>query len=411
MKILLINKFLYNKGGDGVSTLATGKLLTKKGHKVYYFGMKSQYNEKYQYSDYFVNNIEYDKIMSFKNKISAVVNIIYSYEAKKKLQKMLNIIQPDIIHLNNFAHQISPSILHTIKKYKIPVIMTCHDYKLVCANYLMYNKSKVCEKCKNGKYYNCLINKCIKNSYLKSFINTIEMYFHHDILHIYDNINFFMSPSIFLKQKIKYMGFNKNNVVNLPNFININDYEPYYNNSETYFCYIGRLSYEKGIITLINSIKNIDIKLNIIGEGPLSEYIKKFLRQNNINNVFLLGYLKGDNLKKEIKNSIAVIVPSEWYENNPFTVLEAFAFGKPVIASKIGGLSEMVIDNETGYTFEPKNEIDLNSKICKMISNKHNVYAMGKKARKFVEENFNSEVYYNKLLAIYKKVMLKQNEE
>jgi len=200
MKVLLINKFLYPKGGDAISTLTTGKLLSEKGHNVIFWGMRHPSNPEYTYQDYFIDNISYDKPQGILKKIKPSLKIIYSFEAKRKISKLLKKIDPDIVHLNNFAHQISPSILDVIHKYKIPTVMTMRDYKLVCPSYRMLLNGTPCEKCKNGKYYNCFFNKCTKYSYSKSLVNTIEMYLHHKILHIYNKIDIFILSIMYILQ-------------------------------------------------------------------------------------------------------------------------------------------------------------------------------------------------------------------
>lgn len=408
MKVLLINKFLYPKGGDAISTLQTGKLLLEKGHTVFYWGMKHPSNPDYPYCDYFVDNVNYDLDLSIKQKISIFLKILYSFEAKRKIEKLLRTIKPDIVHLNNFAHQISPSILDVFKKYDIPTVMTICDYKLVCPTYSMLLNGKPCEKCRNGKYYWCFLRKCTKESYTKSLITTIEMYIHHKILHIYDKIDVFISPSRFLREKLKEMGF-KRNIFYLPNFVNLEEYQPEYNYSNATICFFGRLSKEKGLFTLLNSMDKIDAKLKIIGDGPIRGSLESKVKNLGLNNVYLLGYKSGDELKNEIKNSIAVILPSECYENNPRAVLEAFALGKPVIGARIGGIPELVKVGVTGYTFEPGNAEDLRNKIECLLKNSDLVIEMGKNARTFVEKNFNAEKHYQELIKIYQMVISVQN--
>ncbi|MCS7231659.1 MAG: glycosyltransferase, partial [Elusimicrobiota bacterium] len=275
MKIVLINKFLYPKGGDAISTLDIGMLLSKRGHKVYFWGMKHLKNVCYSYNNYFIENVDYYSNLSFKEKINTGFKILYSFEAKKKVERFINeVVKPDIVHLNNFAHQISPSILDVFRKYNIPMVMTMHDYKLVCPSYSMLSGGRVCEKCKDGKYHWCFLKKCTKNSYLKSLINTAEMYLHHKILHIYEKIDIFISPSKFLAEKVKQMGFNKKEIIVLPNFVWVDEFLPEYSWQEDAICYFGRLSFEKGLNTLIEAIKGLNITLKIIGEGPLGESLK-----------------------------------------------------------------------------------------------------------------------------------------
>ena len=404
MKILLINKFLYPQGGDSIMALETGKLLSKKGHEVVFWGMNHPKNQYFPYQDYFISNIDYNKHLKIFQKLKYSLKIIYSFEAKSKINIILKKLKPDIVHLNNFAHQISPSILDVFKKYQIPVVMTIHDYKLVCPAYIMLLNNKICERCKNGRYYYCFLNKCTKGSMPKSFVNTIEMYLHHKILKIYNNIDVFISPSKFLINKLKEMGFN-GDIVYLPNFVNSEEFIPQYQFYEKAVCYIGRLSSEKGLQTLIKAMVGLNIQLKIIGDGPIKNILEARVKDLKLQNIRFLGFKSGNELKEEIARSMAVVLPSEWYENNPRSVLEAFALGKPVIGAKIGGIPELIKNYKTGLTFIPGNANDLSKKITFLSNNPKMIKVMGRNARKYVEDNYNSLIYYQKLIKIYKEAI------
>lgn len=402
VKILLVNKFFYLKGGSERVFLEEADLLKRNRHQVAFFSMFDKKNLSCPQSKYFINHIDYEPpVRNIKGNILQSLKMLYSFEAKEKIEELLNDYQIDIAHLHNIHHQISPSILDVFVKYKIPTAMTLHDYKLVCPSYSMLADGKPCQKCKNGKYFWCLLKKCTKDSYAKSLLNVVEMYLHHKILHIYDKIDIFVSPSMFLKKKLKEMGFKKE-IVHLPNFINAKDYLPKYSFNEKIICYFGRLSEEKGLFTLLKAVKGIDIKLKIIGDGPIKENLKFKVKSEKLDNVDFLEYKSGRELKNEIRSSMTVVLPSECYENNPRTVLEAFALGKPVIGGRVGGIPELVRDGETGLTFESGNANDLRSKIESLLKNPKQIAEMGKKARKFVEESFNPEKHYKKLMQIYR---------
>lgn len=401
MKILLVNKFLYPKGGDAICTLSTGELLSMRGHEVAYWGMSYPSNPNYPYKDYFVDNVDFNSKNSLAKQFKMAADLLYSLEAKSKIERLLRIVRPDIVHLNNFAHQISPSILHVFRKNNIPVVMTMHDYKLVCASYGLFSKGKVCRKCKNGKFYHCFLEGCSKDSTAKSLLNTAEMYLHHKILRIYDLIDIFVSPSLFLKNKIEEMGFNKK-ISYLPNFINLEHFNPKYGWAEGSVIYFGRLSGEKGLLTLVEAFKDIrNITLKVVGEGPVGEKIKNKISDENIKNIVLSGYMAGEDLKREIQKSMFVIIPSECYENNPRSIIEGFALGKPALGARIGGIPELVKDNETGLTFESGNADDLRGKIGCLINSPDKIKEMGKNARLFVEKELNAEKHYEKLMKIY----------
>jgi len=400
MKILLINKFLFPKGGDAISTLETGKLLIRNGHDVVCWGMEHPSNRKFPFEDFFISYVDYNKKAGIWKQIKSSIKILYSLEAKNKINNLLAKWRPDIVHLNNFAHQISPSILDVFKKYKIPTVMTLRDYKLICPTYSMLLNGKPCEKCKGGRFYNCLLNKCTKNSILKSLVNTMEMYLHHTILHIYGSISLFMSPSIFLMEKLKEMGFN-GNIVYLPNFVNLEKYKPNYDFKDKAIVYFGRLSKEKGVDILISAVKNLDVELKIVGSGPCEDELKNRINAEKIGNVCFIGYKQEDELIDIIGESLFVVIPSELYENNPRSVLESFAIGKPVIGSGIGGIPELVIDGKTGFTFKAGDGADLKEKIEYLLDNTDKIKILGRNARKFVEEKFNPDNHYRKLINIY----------
>lgn len=400
MKVLLVNKFFYLKGGSERVFFSEAEMLKSNGHQIAFFSMFDQKNLPSPQSKYFVNHIDYAKHVNIKLEILQGLKMLYSFEAKKKLKELLNDYQIDIVHLHNIYHQISPSILDVFTRYGIPIVMTLHDYKLVCPSHSMFVDGRPCEMCSNGKYYQCFINKCTKNSYSKSLINTVEMYLHHKILRIYDLVDIFISPSKFLKEKVKAMGFRKE-IVHLPNFIDIKDYLPKYNSNGKTICYFGRLSKEKGLFTLIEAVKGLDTKLKIIGDEPLKKNLEEKIRRENLADVSFLGYKSGEELKNEVKNSMVVVLPSECYENYPRSVMEAFALGKPVIGARIGGIPELVKDGESGLTFEPGNVEDLRDKIKYFINSPEKISEMGRNARKFVERELNPEKHYQELMKIY----------
>jgi glycosyltransferase involved in cell wall biosynthesis len=351
--------------------------------------------------------VDYDSSGGPANGARAAMNILYSFEAKKKMAALLEKTKPDLVHVNNFAHQISPSILDEIKKHRLPSVMTMHDYKMVCPTYSMLLNGKPCEKCRGGRFYQCATNRCTKGSLAKSLINVAEMYLHHRILHIYDKIDVYISPSRFLKNKVEEMGL-KGEMYYLPNCVDITGFDPSFEWQEQSIVYVGRLSHEKGIQTLVNAVKGMnDIRLKIIGDGPLKNDLENQVTSEQINNVDFCGYKTGQDLHDEIRKAMFLVIPSEWYENNPRTVIEAFALGKPAVGARIGGIPELVRDWETGLTYESGNADDLREKIELMLENDNKISEMGRNARQYVEQELNSEVHYQRLMDIYKQAAQK----
>lgn len=404
MKILIVNKYLYPKGGSEVYAMQCAKILRDKGHDVFCWGMNHRIQDNSVPQEFLVNYIDYEKPAGFKRKISLASKLLYSFEAKRKIELLIEKEKPDIAHLNNFAHQISPSILHALNKHNIPTVMTLHDFKLVCPSYLMFCDSRPCQRCQAGRYYWCALKKCMKNSSLQSLLNTLEMYLHHKILKIYDLIDIFISPSMFLKEKLEEMGF-LGEIICLPNFVNLSKFQPEFTGEQKTIVYFGRLSGEKGLFTLLSAVKGLDVKLKIIGDGSVREQLEKKAADENIDNVMFLGYRTGQDLNDQITKASAVVIPSQWYENNPITVIESFAFGKPVIGARIGGIPELVQDLKTGLTFESGNVEDLREKIKLITADSDRLSQMGRNARAHVEENNNSENYFQRIIEIYEKVI------
>lgn len=403
MRILLANKYFFPKGGAETVFLDWAEMLRRHGHKTVEFSMFHKRNLPSEYEKYFITNVDYER-KDLAHQMAIAIKLLYSFEAKIKIGQIISDTKPDLAHLNNIYHQISPSILHSIKKHGLPVVMSLHDCKLVCASYLMLSKGRICEACKGGRYYQCFLKKCVKDSRMKSLLSTMEMYLHHKILHIYDLVDVFISPSKFLKDKLEEMGF-KGKIVHLPNFVNVDQFVPSYHSVDKTISYVGRLSREKGLFTLLKAVKGLDLTLKIIGDGPLKEQLLAVTQEEGIKNVAFLGYKSGDDLKEEIRNSMFTVLPSECYENNPRAVIESFALGKPVVGSRIGGIPELVRDNETGLTFMPFDSLDLRDKLIKLASSSDEITRMGQNARRMVEVELNAEVHYERLMAIYNSIL------
>ncbi|RJQ18410.1 MAG: glycosyltransferase family 1 protein [Nitrospiraceae bacterium] len=415
MNILLINKYHYSRAGVETVYFNTARLLESHGNKLVYFSMDHPGNEPCETGRFFVPYVDLNVRHGILDQVKIAGRLLYSFKARNNLAALLDNNHVDIAHLHDICHQISPSILHELKKRKIPVVMTLHDPKLVCASYYLFAGGKPCEACCNGKYFMTVKKKCVKDSFAKSILSALEMYLHHVILDIYGNVDVFISPSLFLKNKVLEMGF-KRNIVHLYNFIYIQadgpDNESVPDDEKNTVAYVGRLSYEKGLLTLLDAARlteNMGVQVKIIGDGPLKEKLHNKVKSEQIKNVIFLGHLKKDTLYKEVKKSAAVVLPSECYENNPLSVIEAFSLSKPVIGSRLGGIPELVKDNERGLTFKPGDAKDLSLKIEYLMENPDKAEMMGKNAKAFVEEELSPDKYYVKLMEIYKEALKKSN--
>lgn len=350
MKICLVNKFHYIKGGSETYYFGLGDLLQKRGYEVVYFSMKDERNIPCAQEKYFVENVDFNSRMNPVKLVRTSMKMLYSLEAKKKFEQLILDERPDLIHLNIFQSQLTGSIVDVAKKYGLPVIYTAHDLKSVCPNYRMLNHGHVCEKCLYGNYLNCFRSGCMKNSRAKSFLASVEsMVYQYG--KIYKKIDLVITPSDFYKRKIEESGVFDCEIIHMPNFLPEGIEYKNVRNGGDYFLYFGRLSIEKGIFILIRAYEKakVEMPLYIVGTGPEEEKIKAYIERHNLGGrIKLLGFKSGDELKKLIDNARCVCLLSTWYENGPYSIMEAQAAGKPVIVSDLGGLPEIVKEKYMG---------------------------------------------------------------
>lgn len=400
MRILLVNKFHFIKGGAETYYFTLAEALKKAGHEVIFFSMEHKNNFPCEQGKYFVSNKEYNKKTSIFKNIKAFSTLIYSKESYDKMVSLLDFYKPDLAILNNIHRQITTSIIDALVKHNVKIYWVVHDLILLCPNYQMLdNNHKICELCAKGNYFNCVRKKCIKNSLLKSCLGAFEAKYNFK-KKIYDKIDKFITPSDFYRKKLVENGFDPSKVIHIPNPLSFDSNFKIISSPENYILYFGRLSPEKGISTLIKAMMQIDYKLVIIGTGPIE---KKLIEEIKINcldkKVIMVGFKSGDELKEYIMNSRAVIVPSEWYENGPYSAIEAMSLGKPLIVSCYGGLPELVENGKNGYIFDSEKTL---VNCIKTIINQNDYNDLCKYALLKAKMTFNSEKYVERLLNDYK---------
>ncbi|MEF3692021.1 MAG: glycosyltransferase family 4 protein [Candidatus Moraniibacteriota bacterium] len=400
MKILLINKFYHLKGGSEKHFFELKSVLENAGHEVIVLSTENKKNFHFGKNEYFISELG----MNLRNFINGF-KLFYNSEAVGKLKKIISEHKIDIAHLHNVSHHFSPSIIKFLKENDIPTVMTVHDYKLICPNYKLFNKGKICEKCRGGKFYHCALNKCVKQSYLGSLVMTLESYW-AKWKKYYDCIDILVAPSRFMQNKLIENGFRREKIKYIPNFLDSSAQKnKTFGRKERYILFSGRLSVEKGLEFLIKTFsKNDDKKLilKIAGRGEDEIYLKKLARVLKMEKrIIFLGYRSGAQLRELIRESLAVVVPSVWFENAPYSILEAYAQAKAVIASDLGGIPELIKYGETGLIFRHGDEKSLAEKIRYISRNSINLEKMGDSGLKFLNDEFSSVNYYKKLMEIY----------
>ncbi len=406
MKVLMIDKYYFIKGGAERCFFELKQLLESHDHKVIPFSMKHPKNFPSKYTPYFVENIEFNPSSLFQKIVvgfQSIGRIIYSTQAQKRIRKLIRKTKPDIAHLHMIDHQISPSILTVLKEEGVPIVQSLHTYKAVCPSYRLYHmdRGEICEKCIKGAYYQAILNRCHKNSYFASMLVALEMYIHKSLKLYQRFVDLYIVPSQFIGNKMIEGGYEAGKIKKLYHFFNVKN-DSYMQKSRDYFLYFGRLSREKGLMTLLKAMKEVKgSSLKIVGDGPMRPVLENYAQNNKLKNVEFLGSLDGKPLKKIILESSFVVVPSEWYENSPMVIYESFAMGKPVIGSRIGGIPEFIDHGQNGYLFEPSNDQELGYWINHLIKRKNLCTTMGKAARKKALNVFNENLHYHQIMDLY----------
>lgn len=347
MKILMINKFLYPRGGSESYMLKLSEQLKKLGHEVEYFGMYDEKNTVSNSLNLYTNNMDFHK--KTVSRFLYPFKIIYSFEAKKKIGQILDKFKPDIVHMNNINFQLTPSIIYAVKKRKIPLVQTVHDYQMICPNHLLYSfsENKPCDRCINGSKWNCLKHSCIHNSKVKSLLGVIEAKV-YSALKTYKMVDLYICPSKFLENKL--LGASRlydGKTYTIHNFIEKKAVNKSAEDKKPYIVFVGRLSKEKGIELLAETAKLLpDYSFVVAGNGPDEDVLL------NIPNITLMGFVTGDELTKLMANAHLLIAPSVCYENCPLSILEAHSMGIPVVTMNSGGMAELVEDGITGTLAE-----------------------------------------------------------
>lgn len=397
MRILLVNKFHYLRGGSEKYYFELAKLLKNHGHTVAFFSMKNENNIKTGDREYFVDEID----MNTGSKFEAL-NVIYSKKNKALMEKALEEFKPDIVHINNFQRQLSASIIDAVKEKNIPLIMTAHDLNPICPASIMLYNGEVCEDCITKGYTSCIKKKCIKNSMLKSVLGYIEKKY-YDLHKMFCKVDCIISPSEFNKNQLLKGKLKCNDITVIHNFVNETEKTDYTLGDCAF--YFGRLSREKGILNLVEAINNIPgARLIIAGDGPEKENIQAYIKEHKLEDrITLLGYLNQNDIRENIRKCRFVTVPSICFENCPYSVLEATEIGKPIIGSKIGGIPELVKDDVNGYTYAYDSVEDLTDKLRILFENDEKVNEFSNNSKKLYKENYSAEAYYNKLMTVYNK--------
>jgi glycosyltransferase involved in cell wall biosynthesis len=397
--LLSINNYYYVRGGAEYVFLEHNKIFEQAGWNIVPFAMHHSKNMSSEWSQHFVEEIEFGEPYGPSERIRKALKAIYSTESRKNIAALIDKVRPAIAHSHNIYHHISPSILSVLKQHGIPSLMTLHDLKIACPAYRMMTHDGICERCKGGRIWNALSNRCMHDSIALSAWVTVEA-FVHKLLKSYErNVDKFIVPSRFYLEKFVEWGWDREKFEHIPNFVDAKVIKEETRPGEQ-FLFFGRLSPEKGVDTFLRASAKAGVSSVIVGTGPLEQQLKRTAADLDAD-VEFTGFLSGEALFDRIRSARAVVIPSEWYENAPISVIEAFACGKPVLGADIAGIPELIHQNR-GRVFESAS-IDSLAEVLTEVSDlsENEMVDMGRAARRYVVEEHSRQAYLDRCQDVY----------
>lgn len=401
--LLSVNSYFYRRDGSEVVFIEHNRLLAECGWQVVPFAMHHPQNSPSEWSEYFVSEMEFGQNYGLKEKLARAPKVVYSLEARRNIARLIRAVRPDLAHCHSVYHHISPSILSVLRQQGVPTVMTLHDLKLACPAYHMFNRGALCEQCAHGRTYNVLRHRCIKGSVTLSGLVWLESVVHGLLDSYAKNVDLFISPCRFYIDKLVEWGWPRHKFVHIPNFVDTRALQANTTPGRG-FLYFGRLSPEKGLLKLVEAAARAGVPLRLAGSGPQDDALRRRAEELG-GDVEFTGHLRGDRLTDAIAAARATVLPAEWYENAPMSVLESFALGKPVIGARIGGIPELIEHGVTGWTFA-SGSIDELAATLRHVEGlpDRTLTEMGERARRLVDEQFSERAYLTRLGDTYSRL-------
>lgn len=404
MNILLVTNNLYPTGGDWTYVDSVAKIYKQHGHNVFLWGRKNEKNVVKTYENYYVDTLDLNNRNKLVSSFKLLKGSIYSNHAERQMARFLNDFRIDIVQLNSINIGLTPSIINPIHNAGIPIVWRIIDYKPICPNIYLMRGDVVCEECKGHKFFNCIRNKCKNDSLKDSFAVALETFVYSKRKE-YSYVDMVSFQNQFTRNLYKQWNFPIKESV-----VDVNPYDasltvPDYSVGD-YVLYFGRYVRPKGVLTILKSAKlNPDIKYVFVGKGDMEDQMKEYVSSENLRNVIIEGPVWGNEMDEIIKKSKFVISASEWYEPSSYVALQSFSNGKPIIASRMGGVPEIVRDNYSGCLFEAGNVEELAEVTRKLCYSPEEVEKMGRNARHELEQEYSPELYYQKTINMFEKLI------
>lgn len=396
MRVINVGQNYHLRGGSDKYLFSLEALLRDHGHEVIPFASRQAANVDTPWSSYFPPEVDFQRPRPVD-----IFRYTYSHPAREAMRKLVREQQPDIAHLHIYYGQLTASILAPLKHAGIPIVQTLHEYKIVCPTYSLFAHGEICEACEGRHFWRAAARRCNRGSFVRSALSATEAYVSRWSGAV-DKIGHFIAVSGFLRDKVISMGVPHNKVTTVHNFIDCTGIEPA-SEPGTYLLYFGRLERIKGIYTLLEAVAPLtDATVLIVGDGSEKAALQNEITRRGLDHVKLLGFKHGHELRDLIRGSICTIAPSVCYETFGLTLVESFAHGRPVVASRIGGMTEVVTDGVDGFLVQPGDATELRERLIWMATHSADAMEMGRRGRVKVEEQFRPEGHYEKIMTIYK---------
>lgn len=400
-RLLSINSYHYVRGGADVMYFDHARLFEAAGWTNTFHAMHHAENLPCEDEAWFAEEIDYHKPASKIAKAIHAARIVYSLEAKRKIADLLDRRPIDVAQVHNIYHHQSPSILVELKRRGIPTVMTAHDLKIACPNKMMMSHDGVCERCRDGRVWNVALHRCIKDSLAASALIMVESAIHQGLDLYGRHLDRIVTPSRFYRDKLIEWGWRSDQLVHIPNFVDIPEAAPTVPSGD-HVLYFGRLAAEKGLFTLVRAAAAAGVRVRIAGTGPEEAALRALVDEIGAP-VEFLGFLRGEALWDAVAQARAIVLPSEWYENGPMSVIEAFTRGRPLIGARIGGIPELIREGETGWTFASGDVGDLAARLGEVMAvTPARLAEIVAATRAFAQAEFAPGVYFERMNALYR---------
>ncbi len=397
-----MNKFLYRRGGAEGYMLDVASLQERAGHEVAFFAMRHPENLEARYERWFPSQMDFDPAPSeLGGRLRGSGRLLWSTSAARGMNEVLADFRPDVVHLHNIYHQLSPSILQPVRRRRIPAVMTLHDYKLACPTYRFIDHGEICEACLPHRFWEPIARRCNGGSLAASALNAVEMTL-HTFGRAYGPVQIFACPSRFLLGKMEAGRVFPDRLRWIPNFVDLDAFTPKQEPGGD-VVFAGRLSDEKGVDVLVEAVAGrSDLRLDVAGDGPARPRLETLAAERGAaDRIRFHGRLAADALQDLLRSASVAVVPSRWYENMPLAVLEAFASGLPVVGTALGGVPELIEPGVDGAIVAPNDPAALGETLAAFVGEPERSMTLGRNARAKAEREYSPAVHMERLDALY----------